>query len=1125
VTSCMPASRRLPERPVRRARPRPGSTCSARHDDDERDRTKKSIRRNRDAADRNSGTDQQATRACGERTDRRARRPPSTAASAYRSALLADAPIAYWRLDEACGATAYDSSGNNRNGQYTNVSPGVPGALQQDPDTAIGLGGTTQNYMTVGVPLGPSFSAEIWARSGSATWNTFGWIASARGGNGFIIHPNVNSTSVDFYVLGNTRDSHQMVAHEAPVADITQWHQYALTYDAATRIGTAYLDGRAVGSATLTVARTTGTTVYYGLDDCCSGSRSGYGALDESSLYNTALSAGQILAHYNAATNNPPTVVANVTAGTDVLEGQVATNDGTWTDPDQGDVVTLSASVGAIVKNENGTWSWSYPTANGPSQSRTVTITANDGKGGTAATQFPITVRNVVPAVGVGANAPITQGQTLSRAGTFTDPGADVWSATVDYGTGSGAQSLALSSDKSFSLSHYYPNTGSFTLTVRVNDGDPAGAGIASLAVTVSPLQVVLPQGVPPEVGAVITSSFGSLAGSVPPGDATLTAPLNAAATALTTGDFLAAETALHALNTAMGAATINGTLTIQQMAQLLTYSGTIEGMIGLGPQLPPEVLQQMTQVNTPMFLGAAALIQGLPGGFQSNTGLIQPLLDAGFAITDGDFAAAEAALHRLNTAMGAALIDGTLSTQQMVELLTYSGTIEGVIGRGPQLPPEALIQLTQTNTPAFLGAASLIQSLPGGFQGNAALIQPLLVAGLAITDGDFPSAATALSSLAQETVNRFRAGTLTLDQARSLLANALTISGALGLGLDVDGTAPTTEGAVTGTSGTNGWFKSGDPVRLTLTATADLFAVVSTRYAVNGSAAQAYNRPVTFGNGAYAVTFYSTDAATNAEAAKSVSFKVDQGAPTIGGSGTPANAAGWNNSDVTVSFTCTDEVGGSGVASCGPTPVIVSAEGTTSVTGTATDVAGNSSSANVAVKLDKSAPTVTYSGNAGTYTVDQQITITCAAADALSTVASSTCQTVSVSASSLGAGTYTRSATATDKAGNVGSGSTTFTVVVNPSGLTGLITATVTDSGTATTLTKTIDQIDSAPTLQAASGKVNALQGQIVAAANSGKIDVPVARELLQLSTTITTERYPSGVPSDKTKKDKWTL
>jgi hypothetical protein len=87
-----------------------------------------------------------------------------------------------------------------------------------------------------------------------------------------------------------------------------------------------------------------------------------------------------------------------------------------------------------------------------------------------------------------------------------------------------------------------------------------------------------------------------------------------------------------------------------------------------------------------------------------------------------------------------------------------------------------------------------------------------------------------------------------------------------------------------------------------------------------------------------------------------------DATAPTISGTKTPAsNAAGWNTTDVTVSFGSSDPTPGSGFASCTPaTPVTVTNEGTSTVAGTCYDVAGNSSTTNVIVRIDKTAPTVT---------------------------------------------------------------------------------------------------------------------------------------------------------------------
>ena len=58
-----------------------------------------------------------------------------------------------------------------------------------------------------------------------------------------------------------------------------------------------------------------------------------------------------------------------------VFEGDTALNSGTVFDPGD-DTVTLVASVGTVIDNLDGTWSWSYPTTDGPDDSQTVTITA-----------------------------------------------------------------------------------------------------------------------------------------------------------------------------------------------------------------------------------------------------------------------------------------------------------------------------------------------------------------------------------------------------------------------------------------------------------------------------------------------------------------------------------------------------------------------------------------------------------------------------------------------------------------------------------------------------------------------------------------------------------------------------
>lgn len=113
-------------------------------------------------------------------------------------------------------------------------------------------------------------------------------------------------------------------------------------------------------------------------------------------------------------------------------------------------------------------------------------------------------------------------------------------------------------------------------------------------------------------------------------------------------------------------------------------------------------------------------------------------------------------------------------------------------------------------------------------------------------------------------------------------------------------------------------------------------------------------------------VTFFGTDNVGNVETAKTITIKLDKTPPTISGSRTPGpNVNGWNNTDVTVSFTCSDSL--SGVApSSPPAATVFSQDGSNQlVSGSCQDLAGNSATATVqGINIDKTAPTVSCSAN-----------------------------------------------------------------------------------------------------------------------------------------------------------------
>lgn len=129
-----------------------------------------------------------------------------------------------------------------------------------------------------------------------------------------------------------------------------------------------------------------------------------------------------------------PTVTADAAAVTGV-EGANLTNTGTYGDADVGDVVALYASVGTIVRNANGTWSWSHAAADN-FNATAVTITADDQRGGIATTSFTIAATNVPPTVQSALSS--VSGNvlgTLVNTGTYGDVAADTVSLTTSHGT------------------------------------------------------------------------------------------------------------------------------------------------------------------------------------------------------------------------------------------------------------------------------------------------------------------------------------------------------------------------------------------------------------------------------------------------------------------------------------------------------------------------------------------------------------------------------------------------------------------------------------------------------------------------------------------------------------------
>jgi hypothetical protein len=190
---------------------------------------------------------------------------------------------------------------------------------------------------------------------------------------------------------------------------------------------------------------------------------------------------------YGANNAAPNAVISGPTGN--LLEGSVLNFDArTSTDADDDDdILTYSWSFG------DGTCAGGSPPAACSDDNPDHTY-ANDGNYGysvtvsdgfdASATGSDVDILNVIPVVSAGADITLDEGDQLNRGGSFTDPGADFWTATVDYGDGGGVEDLALSG-KSFTLLHTYVDNvpSPVNVTVAVTDDDDTGTDVAVVTV------------------------------------------------------------------------------------------------------------------------------------------------------------------------------------------------------------------------------------------------------------------------------------------------------------------------------------------------------------------------------------------------------------------------------------------------------------------------------------------------------------------------------------------------------------------------------------------------------------------------------------------------------------------
>jgi hypothetical protein len=227
---------------------------------------------------------------------------PASGRADYVGEVLADSPIGYWRFEEAAGL-ATDSSGSGRNGTYMNgVTPGLfPGALSIGGKSAAfdGATGFVDLPGSWGGPSMTELTLEAWVNPADPITGDFQSILAGHDPNAFAHFQLFSAGNMGFYAGGGF-----VAAPIVPATPTETWRHVVMTAKSGeTKV---YVDGLQFGSTVTTPFTSVDASSNVDIGIGHVSTRWFNGLLDEVAIYDSALSAERVLAHYTAAGGEPP---------------------------------------------------------------------------------------------------------------------------------------------------------------------------------------------------------------------------------------------------------------------------------------------------------------------------------------------------------------------------------------------------------------------------------------------------------------------------------------------------------------------------------------------------------------------------------------------------------------------------------------------------------------------------------------------------------------------------------------------------------------------------------------------------------------------------------------------------
>lgn len=205
----------------------------------------------------------------------------------YGEAVLADNPQGFWRLDEAASAsTAADSSGNDRDASYIgNPTFGVEGINPEGSAVHFDSSGTNTYIDSLQLSEMSQFTLECWLKldETGSTWAVWG------GSNGLDAY--IGTGGDPYFWIEDTSGSPVMLASSVDLVAGEWTHVVYLSTGSEAEI---YVDG--VRTANDSIARKGSQPFRFGL----TGGLDYLGTADELAIYDKALTATEIEAHYDA---------------------------------------------------------------------------------------------------------------------------------------------------------------------------------------------------------------------------------------------------------------------------------------------------------------------------------------------------------------------------------------------------------------------------------------------------------------------------------------------------------------------------------------------------------------------------------------------------------------------------------------------------------------------------------------------------------------------------------------------------------------------------------------------------------------------------------------------------------